>query len=639
MSNVNLDFHKGYTPPAGNSVNLNFSLNPDGDVVTGVVAMHVAPPTLHITADAQPATPINGTCTLTLTTMQTLHITAVYDNSVFRGPSIAPDSAWQEAAPVSPATTEVFQQSANQRVVQGDRWQQAAPQVADTRSGFEQAHTARTLAGDTWQAGGHVESTLLSLFEYGIRLRAAPLDRWQPAQPQHRDTTDGYQYGIRTRSAAGLPWQTGQHREIARAMPFGRAAKGHVTPRIPWQEAHPAYWGTGEQPPVEPPVTPPYDGSSKPLNFKCLWLDYAGDDIRLNFGVDPCPPVEPPDGETVIVPVKRVYIVLNTVSLRRVDGNVMLPTFSMSLSIDADSWTWGFNAALPDTTLDAIEPGSDGTPVELEALINGTAYRVLAEQISRDRTFGRSAIRVSGKGKSAILGAPYAPVKTFSNTQQRTAQQLMDDALTINGASIGWTVNWSATDWLVPAGAWSHQGSYITALNTIAGAAGAYIQPHPSQKTLNVLSRYPTAPWNWGSQVPDFELPADVTTRESIEWLERPRYNRVFVSGQGQGVLGQVTRTGTAGDILAPMVTDALITHVDAARQRGRAILGDTGRQAHLSLRLPVLAETGVIQPGKFVRYVDGGTTRLGIVRSTSVDVSNPEVWQTIAVETHVPTA
>ncbi len=636
---VDLNFHKAYTPPAGNHVDLNFSLNPDGVSTVATVQLVKAAPALHIVGDAEKAVARTAALTMTVHTVQTLHITAVYANNVFRGPSAVPGSTWQEATPSRFDKAEGFQQSANQRAVQGERWQPAVPQVADTRSGFEQAQTARTLAGDAWQEGGHAESTLLSVFEYGIRLRAAPLDLWQQAQAKRRTITDGFQYGIRTRGAAGLPWQEGKRSEIARALPFGKAAKNHVTPRLPWQEAHQAYWAPGEVPPVEPPVTPPYDGSGKPLNFKCLWLDYAGDDILLNFGLPVCRPVEPPDGETVIVPVKRVYIVLNTVSLRRVDGNVMLPTFSMSLSIDADSWTWGFNASLPDTTLDAIEPGSDGTPVELEALINGTAYRVLAEQISRDRTFGRSAIRVSGKGKSAILGAPYAPVKTFSNTQQRTAQQLMDDALTINGVSIGWTVNWSATDWLVPAGAWSHQGSYITALNAIAGAAGAYIQPHPNQKVLNVLSRYPTAPWNWGSQVPDFELPADVTTRESIEWVERPRYNRVFVSGQGQGVLGQVTRTGTAGDILAPMVTDALITHADAARQRGRAVLGDTGRQAHLALRLPVLAETGVIQPGKFVRYVDGGVTRLGIVRSTSIDVGDPEVWQTIGVETHVATA
>ncbi|MGH8436111.1 MAG: hypothetical protein ACRERX_16910 [Pseudomonas sp.] len=636
---VNLDFHRSYTPPAGNDVDLNFSLNPDGGIVNGVVAMHVGKPTLHIIADAQPATPVDGACVMTLHTVQTVHITANYDNSVFRGPSSSQGSAWQTAAPNRPATGDAFQQAHTRRVDDQDTWQPAAPQASSLGSSFEQAATARAPAGERWQEAVRAESIMFSRFEYGIRLRAAPVDQWHTAQAKRRSTTDGYQYGNRSRTAADLPWQTPTHARKSWRLSSNTGTKLRKSAKLPWQEAHPAYWGAGEQPPVEPPVTPPYDGSGKPLAFLCPWLDYAGDDIRLNFAIHPCPPVEPPDGETVIVPVKRIYIVLNTTSLRRVDGNVMLPTYSLSLSIDADSWTWGFNAALPAETLDAIEPGSDGAPVELEAVINGTAYRVLAEQISRDRTFGRSAIRVSGKGKSAILGAPYASTQNFSNSAARTAQQLMNDALTVNGASIGWTVNWAATDWLVPAGAWSHQGSYITALNAIAGAAGAYIQPHPSLKTLNVLPKYPTAPWNWDSLVPDFELPADVTTRESIEWLERPRYNRVFVSGQGQGVLGQVTRSGTAGDIVAPMVTDALITHADAARQRGLAVLGDTGRQAHLSLRLPVLEETGVIQPGKFVRYVDGGVTRIGIVRSTSVDVSMPEVFQTIGVETHVATA
>jgi hypothetical protein len=32
---------------------------------------------------------------------------------------------------------------------------------------------------------------------------------------------------------------------------------------------------------------------------------------------------------------------------------------------------------------------------------------------------------------------------------------------------------------------------------------------------------------------------------------------------------------------------------------------------------------------------VDGGVSRVGIVRSTSVDASLPDVWQTIGVETH----
>ena len=133
----------------------------------------------------------------------------------------------------------------------------------------------------------------------------------------------------------------------------------------------------------------------------------------------------------------------------------------------------------------------------------------------------------------------------------------------------------------------------------------------------------------------DFQLPPDVTSRESLRWIEKPAYNRVFVSGQEVGVLGQVTRTGTAGEILAPMVVDALVTNATAARQRGIAVLADTGRQIELSLRLPVLPETGIIVPGAFVDYQDGSVSRRGLVRSTQVEAGLPEVWQTLGVQTY----
>ena len=83
------------------------------------------------------------------------------------------------------------------------------------------------------------------------------------------------------------------------------------------------------------------------------------------------------------------------------------------------------------------------------------------------------------------------------------------------------------------------------------------------------------------------------------------------------------------------MVTDALITHADAARQRGISLLAPSGRQAMVSLQLPVLESTGVIPPGKMVRYVDGTTTRVGITRGVQVDVRMPEIFQQIEVETY----
>ena len=84
------------------------------------------------------------------------------------------------------------------------------------------------------------------------------------------------------------------------------------------------------------------------------------------------------------------------------------------------------------------------------------------------------------------------------------------------------------------------------------------------------------------------------------------------------------------------MVTDPLITHADAARQRGLAILSDSGHQARITLKLPVLAETGLIKPGQFVRYVDGPTTRLGLVRSTALEWQFPKMRQSISLETHI---
>ena len=87
---------------------------------------------------------------------------------------------------------------------------------------------------------------------------------------------------------------------------------------------------------------------------------------------------------------------------------------------------------------------------------------------------------------------------------------------------------------------------------------------------------------------------------------------------------------------MAPEVVDPLITHADAARQRGRAVLSDTGRIATVTLRLPVLAETGIIKPGSFVRYTEGGTTHMGLTRGVSVAVGMPATYQTLTLETHV---
>lgn len=444
----------------------------------------------------------------------------------------------------------------------------------------------------------------------------------RPITTRHQERFRDRRPSLRTSAQQAVPMAL-RHLDLS-----GRGISIRTVRRTRAQEAMRPPAGRYTQP-VQPPVNPCYTPDPH-LLFKG-----GMGDSHLLFICDNH--VEPPPPGQVVVPIRSVYIVLNDVYLKRVVGNVMLPATTVSMSIDVDSWTWSFSASLPSQALSDVEP-IGGVPTELEVNINGSLYRVLAEQITRERVFGSSTIRVTGRGKSALLAAPYAPVMSFANEFERTAQQLMADVLSFNGVPLGWDIDWQLEDWLVPAGVFSAKGSYMDGLNAIVGAAGAYLQPHPTNQELSALLRYPVAPWAWGSVVPDFELPSAVMLREGIEWRTKPEYNRVFVSGQQAGVLGRVTRTGTAGDLLAPMVTDQLITSEVAARQRGIAILADTGRQGIVTLGLPVLPETGVIPPGKMVRYVDGSVTRTGITRAVSVDFSAAatDLKQTITVETHL---
>lgn len=489
---------------------------------------------------------------------------------------------------------------------------------AQRRTGQQQARPFHDLTWFGHQDGTYLELARLSLFQNGSRLRDATGFR-------HQD-------GDRTKRAGRVsPWQTARQLTQRQGSDFQSASAFVWGWRSRYQDAVPPPPGISIWVIPEPPAPQPCYTPSTHLLFAAL----APADSHLLFVCESHIDPPPPDGEPVVVPVRRVYFVINNVTLHRLPDGLPVPVFSLSLALDAASWTWGFDALLPAAAEALVAPGSNGGPVELVASVNGTPFRVLAESISRERVFGDASIRISGRGRNAVLAAPYAPVMNFQQPQARTARQLMDDVLTLNGIPLGWSIDWGLTDWNVPTGVFTQQGTWMEALVAIASAAGGYLIPHPSDQSIRVRHRYPVAPWEWNTVTPDFVLPVDAVARESLRWVEKPGYNRVFVSGQDVGVLGQVSRAGTAGDVLAPMVVDALITEAAAARQRGISVLADTGQQIEVSLRLPVLAETGIIEPGAFVEFQDGSVTRLGIVRSTQVEAGMPEVWQTLGVQSH----
>lgn len=554
-----------------------------------------------------------------------------WDANVSRGGFHAElESAWQQALPVAGAVQSHWQQAANLRAPVIARWQEGRQQHGALVARWEATDPLRAAVASHWQEGDRIRAGLAARWEEGVRHRAALSSAWQEGTPQRVAIASHWQEMRRLRAAVATVWQ-------AQGVPMRRAVAGRWSSGMPmpvalrtrWQEAMRPPPGVTRMPQPEPPE-PCYDPATV---GRLVFTDLALGDGRLVFVCQRAGP-GPQPGATVVIPVRRVYMTVNNVSLARADGTP-IPAHSFTMSLDMDSWTWQWSASLHATALGLITPGAGGEPVQVIATVNGTPYRLLAESYSRERRFRDTRINVRGRGISALLDVPYSPSVNHGNVLARTAQQLMGDVLTVNGVNFGWDVDWQLTDWLVPGGAWSHQGSYMSALLEIAGAAGGYIQPHDTAQTVRALRRYPSAPWDWGALTPGFELPSAAVSVEGIEWQRRATYDRIFVSGVGAGIRGNVKRAGTAGMLVAPGVTHPLITGLEAARQRGIAELSNTGLQAQINLRLPVLPETGVIKPGAMVRYVDGGTTHLGFVRGTQLEWQWPTLRQLLTVETH----
>jgi hypothetical protein len=482
--------------------------------------------------------------------------------------------------------------------------------------------------------------------QHGLPLQASTTAPHAEAIRTRASARTRHAHGIKRRGNAGIPHaETIRRRNNLRmrerqALP---AIKGlSVGSRNAWRTgtrlqvrwakaAHPQsgywwpeWWEDSYKPPGFNVVIPTDRYTARPLHC----------DVILGTAYPPQPPCPVEPGEdTIIIPVREEYYVINNFALTLVDGTPV-PTEDFSASIDADSWAWSWSARIPGEALELVRPDTTSR-VELIATINGEPIRVLVESIGRDRKFGESWLRISGRGRAAYLAEPLAPVLQHSNTTSLTALQCLEDVLKTNGVPIGWAINWQIADWQIPAGLWSHSGTWMEAAKRIAEAGGGYVQADDSTQTLHILPKYPAAPWAWSATAPDIQLPEDVVEVEGIDWEEKPDYNAVWVHGGDQGRADQIVITGTDGGKPAPTIVDTLATDSAMTRQRGLAVLGDTGKQATISLRLPVLPETGMIKPGKFVEYIENGTSRRGLVRSLSIAHRWPQLWQTIGVETH----
>lgn len=550
--------------------------------------------------------------------------------------------------PLTSIVTTPAQQATMMLLGRASGWQTTQAQPNSWSITAEEAQTLQMGHRADWQEAEHQGTGTVANFEQAQQLAApALLLRWQEAESMRLAQQGKFedamrvQFGLLQRfeealrdrlALIGATAQDAQGLQVGVSSTAGPAMDLYIGSRARYQDAmHPPPGISFIRPDPPDPEEHCYKqlvGGPIELGFCRPWAASTA----LVFAC--CRSMDKPG--KVVVPVRKVYIVLNQIVLTRLDTGVELPALGFNMSLDYQSWTWNWSASLHKDAAAHLGRDRDGHPAQFLANVNGVEFKLRIERTSRDRSFmPQERWSVSGRGLAAVLAEPWAKSISFGNPAQAlTAQQLAIEALKVNGVSIGWDIDWQLQDWSVPAGAWALQGSYMDAINDIAAAAGGYVQPHNTDQVLRILPKYPVAPWNWGDVTPDFEIPGAAAEVEGTEFLDKPDYNRVFVGGMSAGVFGPITRAGTAGDLIAPQVTHALITDSTAQRQRGLAELADTGRQACVTLSMQVLPETGVILPGQFVRYM-GAETVQGIVRSTAVNWTAPKLRQSLEIETH----
>lgn len=457
------------------------------------------------------------------------------------------------------------------------------------------------------------------------------------------------------RATPVLPWDNAAPAAVARRLPWGVANPARYGARLPWQPAAPRQrganapwqaavrrlqarrlpWGRADYlPAINRPVpTDPGDYGFTPRGTGPAHLHFcvaAGDSsLDLVFNGEVCatrPRI--PDG--LLIAARNTYMHTHALTAFRLPDLTPVPITGFTLSADDGSTGWTCTATGPVEVLTLLAP-TGATPARLRVGLDGMTWEFIVEGLRRTREFGQTTATISARSATALLGDPYMPEGAFLNAVPVTAQQIIEDALFASGV----TLDWQCTDWTVPAGAWSHTGTPLSVVRRVADAIGAVVESPRVGDTVTVRPRYPLLPWDWTEALADVDIALAAVVSEGYERADKPAYEGVYISGQAQGVLALVKRTGTAPSLLLPLVTDPLMTHLDAARQRGEALLGAAGPQAPMTITLPVLTgagEPGVINPGKLI-WLDGWA---GLVRSVSVTAGQPSVRQTLTVERHL---
>lgn len=341
----------------------------------------------------------------------------------------------------------------------------------------------------------------------------------------------------------------------------------------------------------------------------CYWDDGGG-------LIDSNPVLPPFDFKIPIEPqIRRYYLMQPTITCVRVSDDLPIVISSVNISHSRGQWARAVSLEF-SSRIDAERAHNELLLIS----INGYEFYAIAEQPSVSKVFGSATYSSTGRSRVAELAAPYKLPLSYTNATARSFAGLLGDLL----QNTGWTVELNGiTDFTIPAGAFSvGNKTPIEAVAEAVGQLGCMILTDDAAKKLIIVPRWPTAPWEMATAVPDLALHDAVITSYSDSVSRNPLCNVVWLRGEQQGISAKVKRAGSAGNIPAADISAQLIVDNQAARVAGTNALAETGDKLSVNLSMPVMSDLPPATPGMLVGVTINSEVFKGVCDSWTIRAS-----------------
>lgn len=359
----------------------------------------------------------------------------------------------------------------------------------------------------------------------------------------------------------------------------------------------------------------------------CYWglpggLVRGDDDVPT---IDRKIPIEPQ--------IRNTYIMQPTINCVRVSDDLKILINSVNYSVSRGQFSATANIKFCSRIDFERALGH-----ELKISLNGYDFYVICEQPSTSNRFANASYSASCRSRFALLSNPYARATNYANPTAKTLAGIMSDIL----VNTGWSLDNKMIDYPIPTGAFTYTNlTPAAALLSVAKSVGAILDINDATKTVSVVPAWPVMPWDTANAICDVILNDSIILEHSTSQTINQEHNAVFVRGEQQGVACKIKRAGTLGDQFANDVVDTLITHNQAARQRGTCELANSGNKQNTTIRTKLLDDLPPIRPGMLVglTYTDSvfkATCDSMTINASISDQGAITVSQTIQVVSNV---